>query len=65
MSLRKKIDERLAGDGELDRSCKAQIQKLTNAAEKAFADRAILLDENLLLFEQIRRGTRVSQSRQL
>ena len=52
MSLRKKIDERLAGDGELDRSCKTQIQKLANAAEKAFADRAILLDENLLLFEQ-------------
>jgi hypothetical protein len=25
---------------------------LANAAEKAFADRAILLDENLLLFEQ-------------
>ena len=52
MSLRKKIDKRLAGDGELDRSCKTQIQKLANAVEKAFADRAILLDENLLLFEQ-------------
>jgi hypothetical protein len=48
----KKIDERLVGDGELDRTCKTQIQKLDNAAEKAFADRAILLDENLLLFEQ-------------
>ena len=52
MSLRKKIDDHLAGDGELHRSCKTQIYKLANAAEKAFADRAILLDENLLLFEQ-------------
>jgi hypothetical protein len=52
VSLRKMIDERLTGGGELDRSCKTQIQKLANAAEKAFADRAILLDENLLLFEQ-------------
>lgn len=52
MSLHKEIDERLAGDRELDSSCKTQIQKLANAAEKAFADRAILLDENLLLFEQ-------------
>ena len=33
-------------------SCKTQIYKLANAAEKAFADWAILLDENLLLFEQ-------------
>jgi hypothetical protein len=52
MSLRKKIDERLMGDRELDHTYKTQIQKLANAAEKAFADRAILLDENLLLFEQ-------------
>jgi hypothetical protein len=52
MSLRKKINEHLTGDGELDRSCKTQIHKLANAAEKAFADRAILLNENLLLFEQ-------------
>ena len=52
MSLRKKINEHLAGDGGLDRSCKTQIYKLANSTEKAFADRAILLDENLLLFEQ-------------
>jgi hypothetical protein len=31
---------------------KHRFQKLANAAEKAFADRAILLDENKLLFEQ-------------
>jgi hypothetical protein len=28
------------------------IQKVPNAAENAFVDHAILLDENLLLFEQ-------------
>jgi hypothetical protein len=28
------------------------VQKLANAAEKAFADHALLLDENRLLFEQ-------------
>jgi hypothetical protein len=52
MSLRRKVDERLAGGGELDRSRVLQIQKLANAAENAFADRAILLNENLDLFEQ-------------
>jgi hypothetical protein len=52
MSLRRKIDESIALGGELDRSCRLQIQKLANAVENAFADRAILLDENLLLFEQ-------------
>ncbi len=31
---------------------KNHFQKLANAAEKAFADLAILLDENKLLFEQ-------------
>jgi hypothetical protein len=36
----------------LDRSSILQIQRLANAAENAFADRAILLDENLLLIEQ-------------
>jgi hypothetical protein len=28
------------------------IRKLANAAENAFAERSILLDENLLLFQQ-------------
>ena len=36
----------------LDSPSKHRFQKLANAAEKAFADRAILLDENKLLFEQ-------------
>jgi hypothetical protein len=31
---------------------KYRFERLANAAEKAFADRAILLDENKLLFEQ-------------
>jgi hypothetical protein len=56
MALRKKIDGTIAQGGELERSCILQIQKLANAAENAFADRAILLDENLLLFEQNRKS---------
>lgn len=52
MSLRRQIDQSIARGKELDGSCKLHIQKLANAAENAFADRAILLDENLLLFEQ-------------
>lgn len=52
MSLRRQIDDSIAQCGELDDPCKIYVQKLANAAENAFADRAILLDENLLLFEQ-------------
>jgi hypothetical protein len=52
MSLRKRIEESIAHGGEIDAPCKSYIQKLANVAETAFADRAILLDENLLLFEQ-------------
>jgi hypothetical protein len=52
VALRKKVDGILARGGELDRSSILQIQRLGNAAENVFADRAILLDENLLLFEQ-------------
>ena len=45
----------------LDSSSRHRIRKLANAAEKAFADRAILLDENQLLFEQNNeKTTRVS-----
>jgi hypothetical protein len=50
MSLHKRIEESIAQGGEIDAPCKTYIQKLANAAN--FADRAILLDENLLLFEQ-------------
>jgi hypothetical protein len=52
MSLRKRIEESIAQGGEIDAFCKSYIQKLANAVENAFADRAILLDENMLLFEQ-------------
>jgi hypothetical protein len=52
MSLCKRIEKSIAQGGEIDAPCKSYIQKLANAAENAFADRAILLDENLLLFEQ-------------
>jgi hypothetical protein len=46
MSLRKRIEESIAQGREIDAPCKIYIQKLANAAENAFADRAILLDEN-------------------
>jgi hypothetical protein len=52
MSLYKRIEESITQGREFDGPCKSDIQKLANAAENAFADRAILLDENLLLFEQ-------------
>jgi len=47
-SLRTKIEQVAALDTP-DRYC---FQKIANAAEKAFTDRTILLDENRLLFEQ-------------
>jgi hypothetical protein len=47
-SLRAKIEQ----DTPLDHSGRYRFHKFANAAEKAFADRAILLDENNLLFEQ-------------
>lgn len=42
------IDQDIAGDY----PSKAGLKKLVYAAEKAFADRSLLLDENRLLFEQ-------------
>lgn len=36
----------------LDGPSKHRLQKLANAAQKAFAECALLLDENRLLFEQ-------------
>lgn len=52
MSLHRQIDDSIAQCSELDDPCKIYVQKLANATENAFADQAILLDENLLLFEQ-------------
>jgi DDE superfamily endonuclease len=46
--LRTKIEQGAA----LNSPSRHRFQKLANAAEKAFADRTILLDENRLLFEQ-------------
>ena len=46
--LRTKIEQGTA----LDSLGRYRFQKLANTAEKAFANRAILLDENKLLFEQ-------------
>jgi hypothetical protein len=36
----------------VDIQSKCRLQKLANAAEKAFAERALLIDENRLLFQQ-------------
>ncbi len=52
-SFRKEIEVNIAQHEGLDARTKLNIQKIVNAAENAFADRAIiLLDENMLLFEQ-------------
>ncbi|KAG4432074.1 hypothetical protein IFR05_012443 [Cadophora sp. M221] len=51
MSFRRRIDQDIAQCSGLDDSSKLYYQKLANAAEHAFADRAILLDENALLFD--------------
>ncbi|KAH8743927.1 hypothetical protein BGZ57DRAFT_707836, partial [Hyaloscypha finlandica] len=52
LSLYKRIEESITYSREIDSPYKRDIQKLANIAENAFTDRAILLDENLLLFEQ-------------
>ena len=51
-SLRREIKLNIARQEGLDAYTKLSIQKVVNAAENAFADRAILLNENMLLFEQ-------------
>jgi hypothetical protein len=51
VSLQKKIETDL-DNGILNTPSKLQITKLCNAAENAFADRSLLLNENQLLFEQ-------------
>lgn len=48
--LRCKVESSL--DDTLDVRAKLQLQKLWHAAEKVYADRAVLFDENKLLFEQ-------------
>ena len=48
-SLRSLIEQ---GSHMLDELSRYYVQKLANAAERAFADRALLLDENLNLFKQ-------------
>ncbi len=47
--LRKKIEQNIET---LDWPDKHHIQKLYNAAERVFAERSLLLDENKLLFKQ-------------
>jgi hypothetical protein len=52
VSLRKNVEISLTRQDVVDTHTKLSIQKIADAAENAFAERAILLDENLLLFEQ-------------
>jgi hypothetical protein len=60
-TLRKTIDNTVSNIDALDLAAKSCIRKLANAAENAFAERSILLDENLLLFQQNNeRAVRVS-----
>jgi DDE superfamily endonuclease len=47
------LQSRIEDDAQLlDSPSKLRLRKLANAAEKAFAERALLLDENRVLFEQ-------------
>jgi hypothetical protein len=48
--LRRDVKTNIAGHKALDARTKLSIQKVASAAEKAFADRAILLDENMFAF---------------
>jgi len=59
--LRQNIDITLLKPDSLEPAVKLYIRKLVNAAENAFAERSILLDKNLLLFQQNNeRAVRVS-----
>lgn len=50
--LRKSVEMSLAQQEVVDTYTKLSIQKIADAAENAFTERAILLDENMLPFEQ-------------
>ena len=58
LTLRKEIENRLVGGGILDTPSRLRIIKLGKAAENAFAERSLLLDENTTLFEQNCEATR-------
>jgi hypothetical protein len=60
-ALRRRIENTVAKTESMKPDEKLCIDKLMNAAENAFAERSILLDENLLLFQQNNeRAVRVS-----
>jgi hypothetical protein len=60
-ALRRRIENTVAKAESINPEDKLWIDKLMNAAENAFAERSILLDENLLLFQQNNeRAVRVS-----
>ena len=50
--IRKELETHVVKGGVLNTAVKLRIDKIANAAENAFADRALLLDDNQLLFEQ-------------
>jgi hypothetical protein len=52
ISLRKDLEACIFKGGILNTPSKVRISKIANAAENAFADRTLLLDDNQLLFEQ-------------
>jgi hypothetical protein len=55
--LSREIEESIAQGREINGPCKLRIKKMANAGKNAFADRAILLDENPLLCEQNNKKT--------
>jgi hypothetical protein len=50
--LRKNVEMSLTRQEVVDPYIKLSIQKIVDAVENTFAERAILLNENILLFEQ-------------
>jgi hypothetical protein len=52
LTLGKEIENCLVSNGILDMPSRLRIIKLGKAAENAFAERSLLLDENTTLFEQ-------------
>jgi hypothetical protein len=62
-TLRRDLEIDIAQQEALDAHTKLRLQKVVNAAENAFAYRAILVDENLLLFEQITKRPLVYRSK--
>ena len=65
ISLRKDLKDHISKSIVLDIPLKLQIYKIANAAENAFADRALLLDDNQLLLNKTVKRPRGKQLDQL